>query len=326
MNDIQRITNIANIVLYVLVTVAGLSFGIYYFLHKKGYLSKKKKEEKPIKNPKEFDVRKFIDMDDIKNNMIIKDNYSTFIQGVKTNGIDYPNSTPREKLQVIENYIEYCNGISNPVRMFIQATEDDIDGFLEFFDEIEKKRIKERDALIEEIRELNNTLRKVDILDKSTREMVETEIIKKEKMLENIEWIIERNRHKREFVRATTPTETYDRFESYIFTEYKHDNAAFGHELTLDEIIKKAQDELETQIKGIIRGHVACGVECIPLSSDELAQIMRTTFNPLDGDKFKIKNALKSDMFVYNATADNIETLRKKAILEEVEGSKSYAV
>lgn len=328
MNDIVRVTNIIDWIVYAIMAIIVIVGGGYVYLKKKGYFRKKKRNEEDYTDSKYADIREFFSIDDIKEDMIITDGHRRFIAGVKTSGVNYFNGTMRERGRIINSHIENVNTIDNPQKLFVQATEDNIEPYIEEFEKNRDRYLKQAGDLKVEVQQLYRTLEEVKVDDMKAKEMVVAEIQKKEKMLDNIDWIVRRNETKEHYVKATASTEKRDKYESYVIAEYFHDDLAFGVDLEKEEIFQKAIKDLDIKIKAITRGYARSGVECTRLTGLECAQLLRTTFNPLDGDVYKVEQLLNSDMYVYAATADNEKTVNMKAVLEELEGTEgeSHAV
>ncbi len=325
MQVLDSLAGTINFITYFMIVVCIITAGIVFFYKKTGHKLVKKMKKNDRANFTECDTAEYIAIDDIKRGMVIKDNYRTYIAGVKTNGINFHDLTKREQGNVMLNYIGYSNTIDSPVKMVIQASEDDVDCFLSNFDEIKQKRLMEMEELSNEIKELKKNYERVKD-DNSAKGIIEREIKKKEKMLLNTEWMLKRNETKRYFIESTTSAIKLDKFESYIFKEYTHDDDAFGYKLSRKEIVDRAEKELWVKLKSVKQGHEACGAECSILSSDEIAQVLRSTFNPLEGSDYKIKDALKSDMFVYAATGTNEETILLEESNDELEEGGRNAV
>ena len=202
-------------------------------------------------------------------------------------------------------------------KLYIQATEDDVSDFINYFDELIKKHSKQKEMLELDISQLNQSLDQTTDNDHKSRELLHSTIKGKQNELRNIEWIIDRINHKKYFITQTSSNKTRDKSESYIFVEYI--KPATFDKFTDEEVIERAKTELEIHVKNIIRGHSRAGVNCTPLSGNDLGRILRSAYNPLDGDRVKFQELLNSNLYSLVATGESSKELKMKALIETEE-------
>lgn len=315
MNVVNLIDTVLNVVI-ILLAVAVLSAAGYWLYRKQ--FSKKKKQANASSTGKEVDIEQFINLDDIKYDMYITNNYSEFTVGVRTNGSDYSNGTNREKATIISNYIEYVGTIDSPRKLFIQADQDNIESFINGYEDLIERYMSEYRSLEKDIKELERTYEQLSKEDGTGRALVERELNNKRKKLKNNEYIVKRIEHKKHYLHSTTVTDKRNINESYILLDYQINEDIFGESLTIEQKIEKARKELITKLNSVINNHSRAGVECVPLSGEELGEILRSTYNPLDGDKTSFRQLLQSNLYATHITGPDENTVKLEAFLKEV--------
>ena len=109
---------ISLIVILILVLVA-----IYY----KDKLAKKREEEEQApKNDEEIkqdkkSVFRFMEFDEVEDNMIVQDNGARYLMVVECKGINYDLLSGVEKASVEEGFIQFLNTLKHEIQLYIQT-------------------------------------------------------------------------------------------------------------------------------------------------------------------------------------------------------------
>ena len=108
---------ISLIVILILVLVA-----IYY----KDKLAKKREEEQAPKNDEEIkqdkkSVFRFMEFDEVEDNMIVQDNGARYLMVVECKGINYDLLSGVENASVEEGFIQFLNTLRHPIQIYVQT-------------------------------------------------------------------------------------------------------------------------------------------------------------------------------------------------------------
>ena len=132
--NIILIAIISLIVILILVLVA-----IYY----KDKLAKKREEEEQApKNDEEIkqdkkSVFRFLEFDEVEDNMIVQDNGARYLMVVECKGINYDLLSGVEKASVEEGFIQFLNTLSHPVQIYTQTRTINLENSIQTYREKE---------------------------------------------------------------------------------------------------------------------------------------------------------------------------------------------
>ena len=127
----MEIITVLQIVLAILVFII-LGLIAAYFLVV--YMNNRKEEEKEeevlgIKDEelKDFNgmpresIFKFMEFDEVKDNMIIRKNRTQYIMILQCSGVNYDLMSEEEKIAVEEGFVQFLNTLRFPIQLYIQT-------------------------------------------------------------------------------------------------------------------------------------------------------------------------------------------------------------
>lgn len=147
------VVQLLQLILIFLVIIIFCLIGVYVLVI---YMNKKKVEEKEaealgIKEEKldsfnglipRESIYKFMEFDEIKDNMIIRKNRTQYIMILQCQGINYDLMSEEEKMAVEEGFVQFLNTLSFPIQLYVQTRSlnlrDIIDEYKERVSEVAK--------------------------------------------------------------------------------------------------------------------------------------------------------------------------------------------
>lgn len=346
-NLLDKILYYSNIFQYVIVGILIIVGGLFLYFRNNRVKLRKKEDTIDYSNVKRKHCTEFVNIEDIKNNMIINDDYTYFTMGIKCVGFDYKTAHKQEQHRVIYNYIEFINMIEKPIQYFLQCRNIDVEKNIEMYEraqekckeEIEKytvevenflktiKSLEENEKIIvselekiKESSEKENKLKEKEYELNRINELIEntkSELVKAEKRLDNSKWQFDHLSHQIAYGKIiSSPDQDPQRDEYYVFS-YTHNKLDFSVELTKEEITERAAKELTARANQKIAALKRCNVTANILTSNELVELMRRCFNPKGADRFKFKDVLRTNFFSLVTTTDDFKRIEKESIVEK---------
>ena len=289
------------IILFILVIVL-----IYLWLKKKVNTEKhgenKTKKDQVIKSSiKEAkvysteDVKKFMEFEDIKDNMIVQQNGKKLIMVMKCQGINYDLMSSIEKVSVEQGFIQFLNTLSFPIQLYIQSRKVNLEESIINYN----KRLKNIEAIYNKAKlQYEQALKSEDLSTEKIKE-IKMEYIKNKNLYEYTKDIIANT--EKMSLNKNILTKNY-----YIAISYYPDNS---EELfKKEELIDMAFSELYTNAQAILRTLSVCGVVGKVLDSAELADLLYVAYNRDASEIYGIDKAIKSGYdSLYSSAPDVIE-------------------
>ena len=117
-------------ILFILIFLIVVCAIILYFL------KIKKKQSNKEKNNEEYseststqsssgirmeNVKKFLDFEEIKNNMIIRNGRTQYLMVIQCQGVNYDLLSEEEKVAVEEGFVQFLNTLRFPIQLYVQT-------------------------------------------------------------------------------------------------------------------------------------------------------------------------------------------------------------
>ena len=117
-------------ILFILIFLIVVCAIILYFL------KIKKKQSNKEKNNEEYseststqsssgirmeNVKKFLNFDEIKNNMIIRNGRTQYLMVIQCQGVNYDLLSEEEKVAVEEGFVQFLNTLRFPIQLYVQT-------------------------------------------------------------------------------------------------------------------------------------------------------------------------------------------------------------
>jgi len=327
---LDKLNMYADIIQYIIIGIALIGISIYFYLRHTGFKFSKKNKEVDYSEVTRKHAADFVQLEDIKNNMYINDNYTYFTAGIRCIGFDYKTAHNHEKVRVQKNYIEFFNMLEKPIQYFIQCRNIDMDRSINRYKETQVEVQGQIDNLALELDNLKESLDDIkaqDEIDIKLLEKIEEKIKKTSRSLENTKWQFDHLEHQIAYSKAISSPEQEPQRDEFYFFSYTHNKYDFTVDLSKEEIIDRAARELMSKANSTISVLKRCNVRATILTSNELAEIERRCYNPKSADTHKFRDILKSNFFELITTTDSFQKAKNEVLADEIiEGLERGAV
>lgn len=304
-----------NMVLVILaLLIVGLG-GMAVFL----ILKKKKQEQGNFQDSEEKNkksenavqgrdsVHKFMEFDEVIDNMIVRKNRTQYIMVIQCKGINYDLLSEAEKEAVENGFTQFLNTLRFPIQLYVQTRS------LNLHDIIEQYREKVNNVQIE-INQLEARIKKAKLSgNKTVIERLEFEKRRKNNVLEygnDISNYVERMSQNQNVLQQNT----------YVIVSYY--TAEFGGEInnySKEEIDNISFSELYTRTQAVIRSLASAEVYGRVLESEELAELLYVAYNRDESEVLNLRKAFDTGYDEFYVTAPDILEKKKRKIEQEVE-------
>lgn len=310
----QEITGLLNILLIIGICILFVLIIIFIFT---SIISKsKKKREESLKKESNIetqrksketiakvytkeDIKKFMDFDDIKDNMIVTKNGKRFVMVVGCQGINYDLMSAIEKNSVERGFVQFLNTLNRPIQIYIQSRkvnlEESLANYRKKLDDIERRYNRAR---IEK-----EQLERNEDISLEQKQKSRLEYFRLKNLLEYAQDII--NNTEKMSLNKNILTKNYY-IVIYYYVEDNQD--LFGEE----EIADMAFSELYTNAQAMIRTLAVCDIQARILDSEELSDLLYVAYNRDDSDILSYEKAKK-------AGYDSMYTTGKDVIQKRIE-------
>ena len=127
----MNIVGVLQIILAVLVFIIFGLIAAYFLVIYMNNKKEQEKEEEMMANsnevlkdfngmPKES-IYKFMEFDEVKDNMIIRKNRTQYVMILQCSGVNYDLMSEEEKIAVEEGFVQFLNTLRFPIQLYIQT-------------------------------------------------------------------------------------------------------------------------------------------------------------------------------------------------------------
>ncbi len=315
MNTIQML-NLLLIVILILILILGLiAVILIYKMRKKkepqnGTIEIKTPEQKAnliTRDGKAIDsIYKFMEFDDVLDNMIVRKNRKQYSMVIECKGINYDLLSEDEKNAVESGFIEFLNTLRYSIQLYVQTRT------LNFVDLINtyNKKIDDISAQMAKIRMQIEQARKSG--DKRLEDKLQFELKRKQNILEYGESISD-------YTQRLASSKNILQQKTYIILSYY--TSEFGDTSTYsnDEIDDIAFSELYTRAQTLIRALASAEVSGKVLDSEGIMELLYVAYNREQSESYTLRNALNSEYDRLYSTAKDVLEEKKQRIEKQVE-------
>lgn len=238
-------------------------------------------------------VKKFMDFDEIKDNMIIQKDGKRLVMVVQCQGVNYDLMSSIEKVGVEQGFVQFLNTLTRPIQLHVQSRKVNLEESLVNY----KKRLKIIEANYNKIRmQYEQAQKNPDISDEQFKN-IRMEFVRQRNLYEYTKDIIENT--EKMSLNKNILTKNY-----YIAISYYPDNSE--DLFKKDEILDMAFSELYTNAQSILRTLSVCGVTGKVLNSTELADLLYVAYNRDESEVYGIDKAIKAGYDALYTTAPDV--------------------
>lgn len=300
---------LAGIIFIIFILVAVLAY--MYFKEQK----QKRADKAPQKVNSEIDEKKakdsifkFMEFDNIEDNMISEDNGKKYLMVIECKGVNYDLLSNVEKTSIEQGFLEFLNALKFEVQLYIQTRKVNLAQSTAAY----RARLKniEIDMRNEEMKyqdmQRNGNYTKDEILKEIK------EVTKKRNLYEYGKDVIENTEQMSQDSDLTTK-------EYYVIVPYYTDEITSAGDYDKKEIASMAFSELYTRAQTIVSSLSECDVRGRILNSQELVELLYVAYNREQHDIYDFEEYMSESGYdsLYSVAEDVLQK-RIVALDEEI--------
>lgn len=318
MNNNQMI-NLLTILLGIMIGILVILCIVFLVLKVKSNKPKpKQKQEKKKEISKKEDriatqtynkesIFKFMEFDEIKDNMIVQKDGKRYLMVIECQGINYDLMSGLEKNSVEQGFLQFLNTLRYPIQIYIQTRTvnlgSSINAYKERVDDISKQYANKQIEYNQKVRSGQYSEREL--------QKEKYELLRERNLYEYGVDII--NNTERMSLNKNILSKHY-----YVIIPYYPEEASNG-EYSKDELANIAFSELYTKAQSIISSLSVCGINSKILDSTELAELLYVAYNRDESETFSLRRALNSGYEDLYTTAPDVLDKRMKELDVKIE-------
>lgn len=305
----MSIVTILQIILAILVFIIFCLIGIYVLIM---YVNKKKEEE-PEEEEEIVDeslgtfrglskesIYKFMEFDEIKDNMIVRKNRNQYVMVIQCQGVNYDLMSDDEKMAVEEGFVQFLNTLRFPIQLYVQTRSLNLKDIIDEY----KEKVSE---IAIDIEKLNSRIANAKTKgNEKLKQKLEFEKLRKTRVLE---YGIDIS----DYVGRMSLNKNILQQKTYVVISYYSNEFSGATDSTPDELDNIAFSELYTRVQSIIHALQASGVNAKILDSENLAELLYVAYNRDDSELIQLSKALDSQYdALYSSGKDVLEKKQEK--------------
>ena len=317
--------NILNIILVILVfVIAGLVL-LYFYI---GYRNKNKTREeikaseKKGKSseyissvqgnlPKES-IIKFMEFDEIKDNMIIRKGRTQYVMVVQCQGVNYDLLSEKEKIAVEEGFVQFLNTLRFQIQLYVQTRSLNLKDIIEGY----RDRVK---GIQKDVEQLRTKMREAS--DNGNLQLLEKLRFEEKRKVNILEYGADIS----EYIARMSLNKNVLQQKTYVIISYYSSELGNVSNYSKEEVDNMCFSELYTRTQSVIKSLASCEVSGRILNSEELAELLYVAYNRDDSELLQISKALDAQYdALYSTSKDVLE--KKKAMLDKEMEEKAVEI
>ena len=238
-------------------------------------------------------VKKFMDFDEIKDNMILQKDGKRLVMVIQCQGVNYDLMSSIERVGVEQGFIQFLNTLTRPIQIYVQSRKVNLEDSVSNY----KKRLKSIENNFNKIRiQYQQAQSNPDISEKRFKD-IKLEYTRQRNLYEYTKDIIANT--EKMSLNKNILTKNY-----YIAISYYPENSE--DLFKKEEIIDMAFPELYTNAQSILRTLSVCGVTGKVLDSTELADLLYVAYNRDSSEIYGVDKAIKAGYDALYTTAPDV--------------------
>ena len=313
-NSIFWIQLITGIISFAIIILGGILVFLLY-KNKKAKLEGEEKagdkntEAKKSENKQQgrASIKKFMEFDDILDNMIVRKNRQQYIMVIKCKGINYDLLSEDEKIAVENGFTQFLNTLRFPVQLYVQTRSLNLRDIIEVYN-------SKVDGLRQEVEDLELKIKKAKLSGNiDLQERLEFDKRRKANVLAYGTDITD-------YIGRMSMNKNVLQQNTYVIVSYYA--SEIGAEISnyaKQEIDSMCFNELYIRTQSIIRGLAAAEVYGRILESEELAELLYIAYNRDDAEIIQLRKALEAEYDSFYSTAPDIMQKRIEKLQNDIE-------
>ena len=311
----MNIITILQIVLALLVFIIIGLIAAYFLII---YMNNKRKEEEEAEKQgnvddtlKDFNgmpresIYKFMEFDEVKDNMIIRKNRTQYVMILQCSGVNYDLLSEDEKIAVEEGFVQFLNTLRFPVQLYIQTRSLNLRDIIDEY----KSKVS---AIAQDIEIVNSKIQAAkDTRNERLLQKLQFEKRRKERVLEYGMDIAE-------YVSRMSLNKNVLQQRTYVVLSYYASESGINEDTPPDEADAICFSELYTRAQTIMRSLSASEVSSKILSSEDIAEVLYIAYNRDDSELLQLSKALDGQYDALYSTGKDVLEKREQKLDEEI--------
>lgn len=252
-------------------------------------------------------IFKFMEFDNISDNMIVQKDGKRFLMVIECQGINFDLMSGLEKNSVEQGFIQFLNTLRYPIQIYVQTRTVNLEGSIHTYkDRVDTVAKNYRDKQAE----YNQKLRSGQYTEKQL-EKEKYELARQRNLYEYGLDIV--NNTEKMSLNKNILSKHY-----YVIIPHYSEEASDTH-YDKEEISNLAFSELYTKAQSIISSLSVCGINSKILNSTELAELLYVAYNRDESETFNLKRALNAGYEDLYTTAPDVLDNRMKELDIKIE-------
>lgn len=293
------------IIIFVLLGI----LAIIYFKEKSK--QKEDRNDSPEKNEEKTDkksVFRFMEFDNIEDNMIVQDGGTRYLMVIECKGINYELLSGVEKTSVEQGFLQFLNTLKYEIQIYIQTRKVNLNqSIIKYKEKVDKikENLRYEEAKLEDMQRLGSYTRE-EVLKQIK------EVTKKRNLYEYAQDLIQNTQQMSEDRDITTK-------QYYIIIPYYTEEITSVGDYDKREISSMAFSELYTRAQSLANGLSECDVRGRILNSQELIELLYVAYNREQYDIYDFETYINQSGYqsLYSVSEDVLNK-RMRAINEEI--------
>ncbi len=310
--------NVLNLILVILILVIMCLGATYFILVLKSKNKKTEQQEDKIENKKTGgsgrfkenlnteSIYKFMEFDEVKDNMIIRKNREQYIMVIQCQGVNYDLMSEEEKIAVEEGFVQFLNTLRFPIQLYVQTRSLNLRDIVDEY----KDRIKNME---QEIEQLDAKIREAEI--KGNIPQVQKLRYQKRRK----ENVLSYGADISEYVGRLSLNKNVLQQKTYVIVSYFVSEFGSTSTYSKDEIDNMCFSELYTRAQSIIRSLSSAEVSGRILDSEEIAELLYVAYNRDDSEIMQLSKALDAQYDALYSTSKDVLLKKQEKIDEQME-------
>lgn len=251
-------------------------------------------------------IHKFMEFDEVKDNMIIRKNREQYVMVIQCQGVNYDLMSEEEKIAVEEGFVQFLNTLRFPIQLYVQTRSLNLRDIVDEY----KDRIK---SMEEEIESLN-------LKQKEAEMKGNVELAKKiAYQIRRKQNVFEYGADISEYVGRMSLNKNVLQQKTYIIVSYFASEFGSTSTYSREEIDNICFSELFTRTQSVIRSLATSEVGGKILNSEELAELLYIAYNRDDSELMQLNRALDAQYDSLYSTSKDVLIKKQEKLQEELD-------
>lgn len=251
-------------------------------------------------------IYKFMEFDEITDNMIARKNRKQYVMVIQCKGINYDLLSEDEKNAVETGFIEFLNTLRFPIQLYVQTRTLNLNDIL---NEYERRIVNINDQIIK----INSQIEMARA--RGNNEAIERLLFERRRK----ENILEYGESIEDYTKQISDSKNILQQKTYIVLSYFTSEFGDVSKYSREEVNDIAFTELYTRAQTLIRALASAEVSGKVLDSEELAELLYVAYNRDSSEKYTLRDALNSEYDRLYSTARDVLQEKKDRINRQIE-------